>query len=1813
MNAKVVFAILLVGLSVQQCTIGCLKCNSLNQCMLCDITKNYFLNGNTCALSTQTNCNLLSLNGNCVQCNTNFFLDVNSQKCVAVTSTNVVPNCNFYNSGQVCTACNANFFVAAGRCTAVNSTVANCQFYSANGVCLTCAAGFVLSNDRATCVTVPSNATCLYYTYVGCRQCNTGFVVNPNLYFANFNSMPYVYSMYLATGDNAPTDWIAPAQCQATTISNCLVFSAFNFCTQCARGFFLQNGNCVQFPLPVIFGCLTYSTLTTCSQCQSGMYLNQNTCLSNTVIPNCLTYSGSSSTTTCVACNGGFFLQGNTCVNRTMSASIANCQVNSLSSDLCANCTNGFVLTNDARACLAQISNCANYSASTFQTTALQCSQCAAGFYLTSSGSTTVCVAGTVQFCRTYVVNSNTCTACNNGYYLTNNACVAHVTIPNCATYDANRANFCSVCSDGFYNFAYTTVCVQTQLRSGCATYSIDGNSCTTCQAGYWLGSGNCNLIPATYPNCATYSGTQCTVCNAGYMVNTLPAVGTCVLPLDYVHAATNSPCSLMEATLKTATPTWSVSPTTALPILTCGTCGNYMYGYNPLPAEAICVLTTQLTMYSGYTAVANCFRYGLNYATSQQIICMQCTTGNFLSGYETAAEKSTATTCVNVCNLASTASSPYVIVDDMLGFVNICVTSVGYMGALSACTRYGRVAMLKLGQTTLQLEDYQCLATMAGTGTYPTNYFNMDANNVITTNTQNYLFEQASATAQIPNASLQPGVGYAMAVDSQALFPSIFNYKGTLITTAGLATANAAKQPISVSSTAVVAGDLVALNNLSNCDIVASYTQATGGYAALTGSTHYVVVGATSKSCFKCNWGFQLSYTVTGTTAAANSPYPNCVQMQTCSTGSVYGGLTQFLNSILSCHVCNQVNGAAAFPTIWIETDASATKTGAFVGYQVLNKVTLNGAVTTVSDASGFKCAAAPNTVVIGGTGSALTQGKVANCAVYGNIAVMTAVGTSAASTVSVDVCLACAANYWPSYMDTYSATSTDGVISDTVDSTAANKIPRWTVKACTLGANCDTTNINTFNSCGKCRTDTENNVVPTYYAYHDLTFTNCYLATTKNCFVLATSSSFSTSPQSSGNACEICKSGFFINADGACEEFRVPNQSVNGGVFYKAYAASMAYPNAGTGTVTATSFTGGADLRVARMHYALSVGRLQYGVSACSNSGTYTLAPTNQWARRLCVWSSYVYNNTGSFPTNTKFITNCIRYNMTQSSNARDVCGGCSTGFIPTQDGTSCVSTASLPNCVYAQNSNNAGLCFQCAVNFLNVNGNCVSTTIPNCATYVNDLWSFSVPSTLQCSKCIDGFVLAQDNGSCAPGFVSNCIQYDKGLSNKCNACAAGFVLMTLNNNVYYCYPVPATLNCNLLQDTSSNSGANYGTISCAACNVNSAQVFGARNWVALNLNSQPQTLCMPFTTIANCVQYSQQSAIIRENSFNCIQCASGFWFSASNSTCVPRVNMPAQCTNYSLTSDVCTVCASGSFLSTDGRNCVSFPNGIFQCALYSSATTCTQCNPGYYLSSNTCVQSTTINNCVVYSANFTCAVCANGFFLNNATSCITATAANCASYTSASVCASCATGFGLQTNNGVTSCVAVNLANCVNATSVAPFTCLVCNNGYFPNSNGACTLVAQTIANCLTYDSATTCSRCAQNSILNVARTVCNATYYSSLVDPNCNQNFLVAQPTCTQCQFGSFFVNGTCTSCTNNTFAAGCMACDPANNNVCLSCRSGYYMNAQGGCVANNPTPTPTPTPTNNGTSNNTAAVTKAVGVFLAMAVVYFDRF
>jgi hypothetical protein len=217
-----------------------------------------------------------------------------------------------------------------------------------------------------------------------------------------FSNPTGIYSMLALSPTQVNQQWVPQIQCIVlTTVANCLTYSAVNnTCTVCAPGYFLNGNFCQINPYSIIKFCSTYNSLTTCSGCTQGYYLSTATlCLPVNTLNNCMTYDGTSSTSTCLACVTGYYVNNNVCTVRVNSPNIINCLTYTPNADTCQTCAQNYQMTTDNRGCLAIIQNCNLYTASSFQSTTLSCSACAAGYYLGSGVNTNTCVPGSVQFC----------------------------------------------------------------------------------------------------------------------------------------------------------------------------------------------------------------------------------------------------------------------------------------------------------------------------------------------------------------------------------------------------------------------------------------------------------------------------------------------------------------------------------------------------------------------------------------------------------------------------------------------------------------------------------------------------------------------------------------------------------------------------------------------------------------------------------------------------------------------------------------------------------------------------------------------------------------------------------------------------------------------------------------------------------------------------------------------------------------------------------------------------------------------------------------------------------------------------------------------------------------------------------------------------------------------------------------------------------------------------------------------------------------------------------------------------------------------
>ena len=333
---------MVLGLAIQACDKGCLKCNAKSECIFCDATSNYYLSGTSCALSSQTNCAFLNQNGDCAACSGNFYLDSATKKCVAVETAKLLANCLSYSNVQACTKCAKNFLVKDGKCVAVVKLVDNCDYYVVDGICAGCASGYLFNANRDGCVASPNAANCAAYSFLDCKNCATGHIANQNLYFIDYNLNASNILSQIVSSSVAVNDWTGLRRCQKFADSNCLVASAFNSCVTCKAGYFLTAAKtCKVYPSPIIEGCLAYSSLITCRVCQIGFFLETNVkctlITSDKLITDCQTYDNAANFVKCILCAANKYLSGNTCTSvRSVSLNLAQCKTTTVDGDTCA-------------------------------------------------------------------------------------------------------------------------------------------------------------------------------------------------------------------------------------------------------------------------------------------------------------------------------------------------------------------------------------------------------------------------------------------------------------------------------------------------------------------------------------------------------------------------------------------------------------------------------------------------------------------------------------------------------------------------------------------------------------------------------------------------------------------------------------------------------------------------------------------------------------------------------------------------------------------------------------------------------------------------------------------------------------------------------------------------------------------------------------------------------------------------------------------------------------------------------------------------------------------------------------------------------------------------------------------------------------------------------------------------------------------------------------------------------------------------------------------------------------------------------------
>lgn len=169
-------------------------------------------------------------------------------------------------------------------------------------------------------------------------------------------------------------------------------------------------------------------------------------------------------------------------------------------------------------------------------------------------------------------------------------------------------------------------------------------------------------------------------------------------------------------------------------------------------------------------------------------------------------------------------------------------------------------------------------------------------------------------------------------------------------------------------------------------------------------------------------------------------------------------------------------------------------------------------------------------------------------------------------------------------------------------------------------------------------------------------------------------------------------------------------------------------------------------------------------------------------------------------------------------------------------------------------------------------------------------------------------------------------------------------------------------------------------------------------------------------------------------------------------------------------------CLSCSSGYYLSISNNTCTQL-NPL--CKSSDNNGYCTECYPGYIVSSNTCIVAASIDipYCFTYSG-VNCTSCINGYYLTNGT-CFVANML-CSSYDpNSGTCYSCIQGYVFQQGQ----CIYPALGPDPFCTFYSSAYCSQCTNGY-SLQNYICVPIDP---NCSQFDSLNNiCRQCSNNKI-------------------------------------------------------------------------------------------------------------------------------
>ena len=509
----------------QTCAVGCLSCKKSDTCLLSDVERFYKLSEGKPVREEIPNCQFMTIQGDCVYCKENFDKDHNTNECVPLTNENTMDNCE-EQSGFVCLRCSPGYFFSFSKCVVIEKPIENCLYYVYEEMCSQCKEGYLVTQTKKECFKINTIPNCGFYSNVSCRTCVDGYVKNKNKFLTdfifNFQWDPNVFVSFLKdTFMFKGGPLLKMNECELLPIEGCLTYNeSERVCRICKEGFILtEKGNCQKNPFEVILNCKDYSNETTCKECFQGFYIKNKGCQQITEeekIFLCEEYDGKKDYPFCLKCLSDFYVKENNCVLREVSIGMENCEEISPDSDNCSLCSGSYIPNTTKTNCIKTISNCKEHLFNE-EGDSVKCQECEKGFFIESGSDSKSCVDIPFDNCSSYDPELETCLICSNGYFKDNGVCSKSNSLDNCEVYSSTDGNTCEQCQeDKTLNFKIEKACYDVIDKTpNCSEYDITEENeikCESCDIGYSLNNGKCNLIEID--NCVGLdSNGDCSLC----------------------------------------------------------------------------------------------------------------------------------------------------------------------------------------------------------------------------------------------------------------------------------------------------------------------------------------------------------------------------------------------------------------------------------------------------------------------------------------------------------------------------------------------------------------------------------------------------------------------------------------------------------------------------------------------------------------------------------------------------------------------------------------------------------------------------------------------------------------------------------------------------------------------------------------------------------------------------------------------------------------------------------------------------------------------------------------------------------------------------------------------------------------------------------------------------------------------------------------------------------------------------------------------------------------------------------------------------